>query len=144
MLCARTKLFKSDDFIDDTSNPEESEDGENDDNFQEEGDDDTNNSVEGEGGVTDDNFQDEGDDENDERFELNDEFHCGEVSEDSIDSEITFNNNNLTKCFICKKSIDPEDLVECSLCLKEAHTECYMKYKCKDCAEERAMDEALF
>ena len=79
---------------------------------------------------------------------MNDEIYSGEdpsedSSEDSIDSDITFNNNNPIKCFICKKRIaDPEDQVECSWCTREAHTVCYMKYKCEDCAEERAMEES--
>ena len=77
------------------------------------------------------------------RFEVNDEFFGDEGDEG--DEEITFNNNMIVqkKCFICKLRIaNPEQMLECYLCSREAHAECYIKYKCKDCAEARAADEA--
>ena len=61
---------------------------------------------------------------------------------DESSGEVTFNNNCSKVCFICHTMMtDPEQIIDCSWCNREAHVNCYMIAKCEDCAEQRAADE---
>lgn len=101
----------------------------------------------------DDSCEEEDDDEDDLELDDDEEGDEDDLSnseeDDSMDEssgEVTFNNNCYKVCFICHtRMTDPEQIIDCSWCNREAHVKCYMIAKCGDCAEQRAAEEnAMF